>query len=53
MCIFQNNFLSVITKEDVDDVPIPQQMFQGTENYKIVDIIIKKEMMQKIRGVKN
>ena len=32
MCTFLNDyFLSVITKEDVENVPIPQQKFQGTE----------------------
>ena len=48
MCTVLNDyFLSVFTKEDVENVPIPQQMFQGTENDKLLDIIIKKDMVQK------
>ena len=39
-------FLSVFSKEDVENVPIPQQMFHGTENYKLLDIVIKKDMVQ-------
>ena len=48
MCIVLNDyFLSVFTKDDVENVPIPQQMFYGTENDKLLDIIIKKDMVQK------
>ena len=36
-------FLSVFTKEDVENVPIPEH---GTENDKLLDIIIKKNMVQ-------
>ena len=33
MCTVLNDyFLSVFTKDDVEYVPIPQQMFHGTEN---------------------
>ena len=39
--------LLVFTKEDVENVPIPQQMCHGTENDKLLDIIIKKDMVQK------
>ena len=39
-------FLSVFTKEDVENVPISQQLFQGIENDKLLDIIIKKDMVQ-------
>ena len=47
MCIVLNDyFLSVFTKEDVENVPIPQQMFHGTENDKLLDIVIKKDMVQ-------
>ena len=47
MCTILNDyFLSVFTKEDVENVPIPQQMFQGTENDKLLDVI-KKDMVQK------
>ena len=48
MCTVLNDyFRSVSTKEDVENVPIPQQMFHGTENDKLLDIIIKKDMVQK------
>ena len=40
-------FLSIFTKEDVENVPIPQQMFHGTENDKLLDLIIKKDMVHK------
>ena len=54
MCtVLTDYFLSVFTKQDVENVPIPQQMFHGTENDKLLDIVIKKDMVQnKIRGVK-
>ena len=53
MCTVLNNyFLSVSTKEDIENIPIPQQMFHGTENDKLLDIIIKKDMVQKIREIK-
>ena len=53
MCTVLNDyFLSVFTKEDVENVPIPQQMFQGTENYKQLDIIIRKDRVHKMGGVK-
>ena len=43
MCTVLNDyFLSVFTKEDVGNVPIPQQMFHGTENDQLLDIVIKK-----------
>ena len=45
-------FLSVFAKEDVDSVPIPQQMFQGTEKDKLLYIIIKQDMVQKIEDLK-
>ena len=36
MCTVLNYyFLSVFTEEDVDNVPIPQQMFQRIENDKV------------------
>ena len=48
MCTVLNNyFLSVFTKEDVENVRIPLQMFHGTENDKLLDIIIKNDMVQK------
>ena len=48
MCTVLNDFfLLVITKEDVENVLIPQQKFWGTENDKLVDIVIKKDMVQK------
>ena len=40
-------FLSVFTKEDVENVPIPQQVFHGTENDQLLDIVIKKDVVQK------
>ena len=47
MCTVPNNyFLSVFPKEDVENVLIPQQMFHGTENDKLLDIVIKKYMVQ-------
>ena len=49
MCTVLNHyFLLFFTKEDVENVPIPQQMFHGTENDKLLDIVIKKDMVQKI-----
>ena len=48
MCTVLNDyFLSVFTTEDVENVPMPQQMFHGTENYKLIDIVITKDMVQK------
>ena len=48
MCTVPNDyFLSIFTTEDVEYFPISQQMFHGTENYQLWDIIIKKDMMQK------
>ena len=48
MCTVLNDyFLSVFTIEDVENVPIPQQMFWGTENDKLLDIITKKDMIEK------
>ena len=48
MCTVINDyFLLVFTKEDVENVPIPKQMFQGTENDKLLHIIIKKDVVQK------
>ena len=48
MCtVLHDYFLSVFTKEDVENVPIPQQMFHGTENDQLLDIVIKKDMVQK------
>ena len=39
MCTVLNDyFLSFFTKEDAENVSIPQQMFQGTENHKLLDI---------------
>ena len=53
MCTVLNDyFLLVFTKEDVESVPIPQQMFHGTENDKLLHIIIKRIWCKKIRGVK-
>ena len=55
MCTVLNvYFLLVFTKEDVENIPIlSQQMFQGRDNDKLLNIIIKKDMMQKkIRGVR-
>ena len=47
MCTVLNDyFLSVFTKEDVENVPIAQQMFHGTENDQLLDIVIKKDMVQ-------
>ena len=40
-------FISVFTKEDVNSVQIPQQMFQGRENGKLLNIIITKDIVQK------
>ena len=46
MCTVLNYyFLSVFTKI-VENVPIPQQMFHGTENDKLLHIVIKKDMVQ-------
>ena len=51
MCTVLNDyFLSVFTKEDVEYVLIPQQMFHGTENDKLLDIVIKKDIVQKNRS---
>ena len=42
-CIKLNdNIFSVFTNKYVDNVPIPKQIFQGIENGKLLDIIIKK-----------
>ena len=47
MCTVLNDyFLSVFTKEDVENVPISQQMFHGTENNQLLDIVIKNDMVQ-------
>ena len=47
MCTVLNDyFLSVFIKEDVENVHIPQQMFHGTENDQLLDIVIKKDMVQ-------
>ena len=47
MCTVLNDyFLLVFTKEDVENVSIPQQMFHETENDQLLDIVIKKDMMQ-------
>ena len=47
MCTVLNDyFLSVFTEEDVENVPIPQQMFHGAENDQLLDIVIKKDMVQ-------
>ena len=47
MCTVLNDyFLSVFTKEDVENVFIPQQMIHGTENDKLLDIVNKKNMVQ-------
>ena len=47
MCtVLNDHFLSVFTKEDVENVPIPQQMFHGTENDQLLDIVNKKDMVQ-------
>ena len=43
--VLNDYFLSIFTKEDVENVPIPQPMFQGTENDKLLDIIIKKDVV--------
>ena len=43
--VLNDYFLSVFTKEDVDSVPISQQMFQGTEKDKLLDIV-KQDMVQ-------
>ena len=46
MCTVLNDyFISVFTK-DVENVLIPQQMFYGTENDQLLDIVIKKDMVQ-------
>ena len=48
MCTVLNDyFLSVLTKKDVESVLLPQQMCQGTEKDKLLDIIIKQDMVQK------
>ena len=56
MCTVLNYyFLSVFTKEDVENVPIPQQLFHGTENDQLLDIVIIKDKgygATKIREVK-
>ena len=47
MCTVLNDyFLLVFIKEDVENVSIPQQMFHGTENDQLLDIVIKKDMVQ-------
>ena len=47
MCTVLNDyFLSVFTKEYVENVPIPQQMSHGTENDQLLDIVIKKDMVE-------
>ena len=46
--VLNDYFLSVFTKENVENVPIPQQMFHWTENDKLLDTVIKKDMVQKI-----
>ena len=35
--VLNDYFPSLFTKEDAENVPIPQQMFQETENDKILD----------------
>ena len=45
--VLNDYFLSVFTKEDVENVPIPQQMFHGTEYDKLLEIVIKKDMVPK------
>ena len=45
--ILSDYFLSVFTKEDVENVPISQQMFHGTENDKLLDIVFKKDIVGK------
>ena len=48
MCTVLNDyFLSVFTKEDVENVHFPQQMFYGTENYQLLDIVIKRTRCNK------
>ena len=44
--VLKDYFLSIFTKEDVENVPISQQMFHGTENDQLLDIVIKKDMVQ-------
>ena len=47
MCTVLNDyFLSIFTKDD-ENVLIALQMFHGTENDQLLDIVIKKDMMQK------
>ena len=47
MCtVLKDYFLSVFIKEDVENVPIPQQMFHETENDQRLYIVIKKDMVQ-------
>ena len=47
MCTVLNDyFLSVFTKEDVENVPIPQRIFHGIENDQLFDIVITKDMVQ-------
>ena len=43
--VLNDYFLSVFIK-DVENVTIPQQMFHGTENDPLLDIVIKKDMVQ-------
>ena len=50
--VLNDYFLSVFTKEDVENVPIPQDMFHGTENDKLLHIVIKNGIVPKIRGLK-
>ena len=48
MCTVLNEYFLLVFIKEVENVPIPQQMFHGTENDKLVDIIIKKDTVQKI-----
>ena len=43
--VLNDYFLSVFIK-DVENVTIPQQMFHGTETDSLLDIVIKKDMVQ-------
>ena len=45
--VLNGYFPSVFTKEDGEYVPIPQQIFHGTENDKLLDIVFKKDMVEK------
>ena len=47
MCTVLNDYFHLVfTKEDVENVPIPQQMFHGTENDQLLDIVIKKDILR-------